>query len=59
MSRARAAFAKAGAPTTQLASLDGTLRDIADARIDPEGYALDDADRRFAYALAALIDWSR
>ena len=56
---AQAAFAGAGAPSTQLRALAEVLSGIAAAQIDPEGYALDDADRRFAMALAALLDWAR
>lgn len=56
---ALAAFKKAGAPTTQLRSLSDGLAAIAGGHVDPEGYALDDADRRFAYALAALLAWPR
>jgi nucleoid-associated protein YgaU len=56
---ARAAFAKAKMPTTQLKSLVGALDSIAAGAIDPEGYALDDADRRFAYAIADLLSLAR
>jgi hypothetical protein len=56
---ALAAFKKAHAPTTQLRSLVATLEGLADGRIDPEGYELDDADRRFAYTLVALVAWAR
>lgn len=54
---ALAAFKKAGAPTTQLRSLSDGLAAIAGGSIDPDAYGLDDVDRRFAYALAALLAW--
>jgi hypothetical protein len=55
---ALAAFKKAGAPTGQLRSLVATLDAIADGHLDPDGYELDEADRRFAYALTALLGWA-
>jgi LysM repeat protein len=55
---ARAAYAAAGAPVGQLAALVTALRGIADGHADPNHYARDDIDRRFADGLAALISWA-
>jgi hypothetical protein len=56
---AKAAFEKAHAPTKELGHLAEKLGRVAAGSMDPEGYGLDDVDRRFAYALTELMTWAK
>jgi hypothetical protein len=56
---AKAAFDKAHAPTKELGHLAEKLGHVAAGGVDPEGYGLDDVDRRFAYALTDLMAWTK
>jgi hypothetical protein len=54
---AKAAFDKAHAPTKELGHLAEKLGRVVGGEVDPEGYGLDDVDRRFADALTELMTW--
>ena len=56
---AKAAFDKVHAPTKELAHLADKLGAVAAGKMDPEGYGLDDVDRRFADALTELMTWAK
>jgi hypothetical protein len=57
LTAAKTAFDKAHAPTKELGHLVSQLGHVAGGAVDPEGYGLDDVDRRFAYALTELMGW--